>query len=162
EVHLLNPNRSRPMKLLEHVAAACRVRQFAPATVAVYGHWVEDYLRFHFRSAGRWVHPRELREGGVERYLTHLAVDRDLSASWRNQAVGGRRCLSRVVLKAPLGEFAAVRAKRPQRLPPVLSVAEVRRVLDALGRHPTYGLMGQLLYGGGLRVSECCELRVLD
>ncbi|HEY2783746.1 MAG TPA: site-specific integrase [Fimbriiglobus sp.] len=123
------------MKLLEQVAAACRVRHFAPATVDVYGHWVEDYLRFHFRLAGRWVHPRELREGGVERYLTHLAVDRDLSASSQNQAVCALVFLYREVLKEPLGEFAAVRAKRPQRLPTVLSVAEVCRKLAAFGRY---------------------------
>ena len=146
------------MKLLDQVAAACRGRYLAPATRAVYGFWVEDYLRFHRREAGRWVHPRELREAGVERYLTHLAVDRDLSASSQNQAVCALVFLYRDVLKEPLGEFSAVRAKRPQRLPTVLSVDEVRRVLTALGRHPTFGLMGQLLYGGGLRVSECCEL----
>jgi integrase len=103
-----------------------------------------------------------LREAGVERYLTHLAVDRDLSASSQNQAVCALVFLYRDVLKEPLGEFSAVRAKRPQRLPTVLSVDEVRRVLTALGRHPTFGLMGQLLYGGGLRVGECCELRVMD
>lgn len=66
------------------------------------------------------------------------------------------------MLKHPLERIEAFRGKRPERVPTVLSPDEVRRVLDALGEHPTLGLIGQLLYGGGLRVSEGCELRVMD
>lgn len=70
--------------------------------------------------------------------------------------------LYREVLGEPLGRLAAVRAKRPERLPMVLSVDEVKRVLAVLDRHPSHGLLVRLLYGAGLRVGEGCSLRVTD
>lgn len=150
------------MKLLDQLAAACRTMNFARATEACYLAWVEDYLRYHRRVAGQWVHPQHLREAAVEAYLTHLAVDRQLSASSQSQAMCALVFLYRAVLRAPLGRIAAFRAKRPERLPTVLAPDEVRRVLDVLGRHPVNGLLARLLYGCGLRVMEGCTLRVGD
>ena len=75
------------MKLLEQVAAACRTMNSAPTTEECYTAWVVDYLQFHHRRAGKWVHPDHLREAEAEDFLTHLAVDRRLAASSHSQAL---------------------------------------------------------------------------
>ena len=114
------------MKLLDQLDAACRTMNFAQATRVCYRHWVVDYMQFHRRRAGAWVHPRELREEAVEAYLSFLAVRRELSASSQSQALCALVFLYKAVLQAPLGRIAAFRARRPERLPTVLSVMEVR------------------------------------
>jgi integron integrase len=149
------------MKLLEQLDAAFHTMNFAADTRECYRRWVLDFLNYHRKLRGDWVHPRELREAGVQLFLTDLAVKRRLSASSQSQALCALVFLFKV-LKEPLGEIAAVRAKRPERVPTVLSVDEVRRVLVELDRQPVIGLICQLLYGAGLRVSEGCELRVMD
>ena len=73
------------MKLLEQLAATCRTMNFAKSTKECYSAWVEDYLRFHRKRAGEWVHPDRLREEAVEAFLTHLAVERNLAASSQSQ-----------------------------------------------------------------------------
>lgn len=150
------------MKLLEQLAAKCRTMNFARSTEECYTAWVEDYLRFHRDRAGKWIHPNHLREPAVEAFLTHLAVKRRLAASSQSQAMCALVFFYKAVLQYPLGRITAFRAKRPERLPTVLSAEEVRRVLDALDRHPVHGLLARLLYGGGLRVGEGCTLRVQD
>lgn len=150
------------MKLLEQFAAACRTMNYAKATEECYTAWVVDYLNFHRRRAGRWVHPDHLREPEAEAFLSHLATDRRLAASSQSQALCALVFLYREVLGQPLERLHAVRAKRPERLPTVLSRDEVRRVLAVLDRHPTHGLLVRLLYGAGLRVGEGCTLRVAD
>jgi integron integrase len=161
-MEILNRRRGCVMKLLEQLDAACSTMNFAVATRECYHHWVVDYLQFHRQRAGRWIHPTELRESAVEAYLTGLAVQRQLSASSQSQALCALVFLYRSVLKSPLGELSAVRAKRPERLPTVLSVAEVRRLLDRLSARPVLQVLCGLLYGGGLRVSEGCGLRDMD
>jgi integrase len=108
------------------------------------------------------VHQQFLREPDVEAFLTHLAVDRRLGASSQRQALCALAFLYRAVLRNPLGRLEAVRAERPDRVPTVLSVDEVKRVLAVLDRHPTHGLIGRLPYGAGLRVGEGCTLRLMD
>ena len=98
----------------------------------------------------------------VESFLTHLAVSRRVSASTQNQALNALVFLFRDVVKKEIGEFNAVRAKRPIRLPTVLSQDEVRRVLAAMEPGSMHGLMAYLLYGSGLRLMECCTLHVMD
>ena len=150
------------MKLLDQLVIACRTMNFAMATETCYLRWVEDYLRYHRDLAGIWIHPKNLREQAVQLYLSHLAVNRRLSASSQSQAMCALVFFYQQVLGDGLGEITAVRAKRPERLPTVLSMDEVRRVLSELDRSPVMGLLCPLLYGGGLRVSEGCELRVMD
>lgn len=150
------------MKILDQLVMACRTMNYAPATEQCYRDWIEDYLRFHKELAGQWVHPTLLRELAVQDYLNELAVRRELSASSQSQAMCAIVFFYKAVLEQPLERIEAFRAKRLERVPTVLSTGEVRRVLDELGRHPSLGLLGQLLYGGGLRVSEGCELRVMD
>ena len=87
---------------------------------------------------------------------------RKLAASSHSQALCALVFFYREVLGVPLGRLSAIRAKRPERLPTILSADEVRRILAILDRHPTHGLLAGLLYGCGLRVSEGCTLRVMD
>jgi integron integrase len=102
-----------------------------------------------------------MAEPEVDAFLTHLAVDRNVSASTQNQALAALLFLYEHVLKQPLDRVeGVVRANRPKRLPVVLTRGEVRRVLDQLDG--TYRLMGELMYGAGLRLLECLRLRVKD
>ncbi|MEM6554186.1 MAG: integron integrase, partial [Planctomycetota bacterium] len=109
---------------------------------------------------GRWRPPEELGAKDVEWYLTGLATRRRVSASSQNQALNALVFLYRDVMGQDLGRFDAVRAKRGRRLPSVLSSAEVIAVLEAMDG--PYRLLAEVMYGGGLRVSEACGLRVKD
>jgi integron integrase len=102
-----------------------------------------------------------MREAEVNAFLTHLAVDRNVSASTQNQALAALLFLYEHVLDRPLDRVeGVVRANRPKRLPVVLTREEVKRVIDQLDG--TYRLIGRLLYGSGLRLLECLRLRVKD
>lgn len=148
------------MKLLLRVEEVCRVRRYSPRTAQAYTHWIKRYLKAVRGRDGRWRTPEELGAEDVQWFLTGLATRRKISASSQNQALNALVFLYREVLGVELGRFDAVRAKRPKRLPTVLSVDEVGRVLEALGGADR--LLAELLYGCGLRVSEGCALRVKD
>ena len=114
----------------------------------------------------RWRHPRELGAAQVGAFLTHLAVDRRLSASSQNQATNAIVFLYKQVLADELpadhlGRFVAERSKRPARVPTVLSQNEVVQVIEQMPQGPRR-LMVQTLYGTGLRVMELCTLRLRD
>jgi integrase len=118
------------------------------------------FIHFHQTAEG-FRHPATLGAPEVEQFLTHLAVQRHVSASTQNQALGALLFLYRDVLHLDLGSLDA----RSRRLPVVLSRDEVRPLLAALDALPTsepYGLMARLMYGAGLRPMECCRLRVKD
>ena len=152
------------MKLLEQVRQALRVKHYSYRTERCYLRWIEQYVRFHKTEQG-FQHPALLGAAEVEGFLTHLAVGRHVSASTQNQALAALLFLYRDVLHLQLTELDAVRARRSRRLPVVLSREEVALVLDAIDRLPTeepYGLMARLMYGAGLRLMECCRLRVKD
>ena len=153
------------MKLLEWVEAVGKRRRLARSTIACYQSWIRDFLRF-CKDGERWQRPEELAEREVEAYLTHLARNRKLSASSQNQATNAlvflyKQALAGRVEEGHLGRFEAERARRRGRVPTVLSESEVKRVIGAIA-HATYSLMAELLYGTGMRVSECCQLRVRD
>jgi integron integrase len=147
--------------LLESVRLALAVRHYSERTVEAYVGWVRRFVVFHGRQ-----HPRLLGAREVERFLGHLAVDESVSSSTQNQALAALVFLYKVFLYKevlqkelePLGELA--RAKRPVRMPVVMTREEVRLVLS----HMTgvWSLMGSLMYGSGLRLSECISLRVRD
>jgi integron integrase len=145
----------KPPKLLDRVREACRVRHYSIRTEEAYHDWAERFIRFHGIR-----HPDAMAEPEVNAFLTHLAVDRHVAASTQNQALCALLFLYGVVLGRPLNELRVVRASRPKRLPVVLTREEVRRVLANLGG--PYRLMGQLMYGSGLRLLECLRLRVKD
>jgi len=147
------------VKLLDELRQAIRVRHYSRTTEQTYVGWIKRYLRFH-AADGRWRHPREMGAPEVEAFLTHLAVARRVAASTQNQALNAIIFLYRRVLDIELGDISAVRARRPRRLPVVLSRDEVTTLLDGLCG--TRRLMAQLMYGSGLRVSEVCGLRVKD
>lgn len=152
------------MKLLDQLRAALRTRHYSYRTEECYVRWAEQFIRFHKGPDG-FRHPATMAGPEVERFLSHLAVDRHVSASTQNQALGALLFLYREVLGMDLGSLDAVRARRSRRLPVVLSRDEARLVLDAIDRLPTdepYGLMARLMYGAGLRLMECCRLRVKD
>ena len=110
---------------------------------------------------GRWRHPREMGDGEVHQFLTHLATVKDVAVATQNQALNALVFLYGQVLHRPLGELGEYeRPTRPARLPVVLTRAEVQRLLAAVPER--YALLARLLYGTGLRVMEGLRLRVKD
>ncbi|MFZ1398548.1 MAG: integron integrase, partial [Candidatus Promineifilaceae bacterium] len=120
-----------------------------------YVDWIKRFILFHQKR-----HPSEMGKDEVEAFLTHLAVDRDVAASTQNQALSALLFLYRDVLNQPLDWVNVLWAKKPSRLPVVLTRQEVHAVLNQLTGLPH--LVVQLLYGAGLRVNECLRLRVKD
>jgi integron integrase len=146
----------QPPKLLDQVRSAIRVLHYSIRTETSYVMWIRRFIVFH-----NMRHPREMGEAEVGRFLSHLAIEGDVAASTRNQALSALLFLYKVVLDRPLNErIDAMRAKRPARLPVVLSRDEVRALLAQLDG-PKW-LMASLLYGSGLRLLECLRLRVKD
>jgi integron integrase len=146
----------QPPKLLDRLRAACRVRHLSPRTEDAYHHWARRFILYHGKR-----HPDTMAEPEVNAFLTHLAVDCRVSASIQNQALSALLFLYARVLGRPLDRLhGVVRAKRPMRLPVVLAPDEVRQVLGQLDG--TYRLIGEVLYGGGLRLLEGLRLRVKD
>ena len=131
-------------------------RHYARRTIATYERWLRRYLRFH-----QLRHPREMRGPEINAFLTHLAVVEQVSASTQNQALAALLFLYKRVLNVDPGDLeGVVRARRPKLLPVVLSVVEVRAVLQQLEGPPA--LVSGLLYGSGLRLMEALRLRVQD
>jgi len=145
-----------PPKLLDQVRDKIRVKHYSIRTETQYVQWIKRFIFFHGKR-----HPRDLGAAEVEAFLTHLATDGNVSASTQNQALSALLFLYREVLGIALPWLDnVVRAKKPQRLPVVLNRAEVALVLERMDG--LYGLMGRLLYGTGMRLMECCRLRVKD
>lgn len=145
-----------PPRLIDVLRDRLRMRHYSPRTIEAYAKWVSRYVRFHGRR-----HPRDMDVGELRDFLTHLARDLRVSASTQNQALAAIRFLYEEVLDRPLASPTDhLVAKRPARLPTVLSVADVARVIDGIEGTPK--LMARLLYGSGLRLMECCQLRVKD
>jgi integron integrase len=133
-----------------------RWTSFAYRTEQAYLYWIRRYVNFHGRR-----HPRDMGSSDVEAFLTHLAVDGHVSASTQNQALQALLFLYRQVLEIDLPWLVNVtRARRPKRLPVVLTIAEVRSVLAQLDG--AAWLFANLLYGSGLRLMEALRLRVKD
>jgi integron integrase len=144
------------MRLLEAVRARMRTRHLSAATEEAYIGWIRRFVAFHHRR-----HPRELTERDVGAFLTHLAVEGRVAASTQNQALAALQFLYNEVLSLPLDIGGdVVRAKRPHRVPEVLSRAEVAAVIGAMDGVPR--LIASLLYGSGLRINECLSLRIKD
>ena len=142
-------------RLLDRVREKCRLLHYAKQTEEAYVGWIRKFTLFHGKR-----HPETMGAPEVEQFLTHLAVVQHVAASTQNQALCAILFLYKV-LEQPLPLLDAVRAKRPDRLPTVLSVDEVRRLFEQLPQNMT-GLMAELLYGTGMRLLECCRLRVKD
>jgi site-specific recombinase XerD len=123
------------MELLEHVVAVARRMRLADRTVEAYTYWIRRYLAYSAARFGRWKRPEELFTDDLNHFLNHLVLEKRLSASSQNQALNAlvflyRRVLEDDISPAHLGKFAIVRSKRPKRVPTVLSVDEVRRLIE--------------------------------
>lgn len=141
---------------LEEVRRAIRVRHYSIRTEKAYLHWIKRYILFHGKR-----HPREMREPEVARFLSDPALIRRVSASTQNQALNALVFLYKAVLDHPLESIDGIlRAKRSRRLPVVLTTDEVRRVLSHMDGTPW--LAACVMYGSGLRLTECLRLRVKD
>jgi integron integrase len=151
----LAPDPGKP-RLLDQVRQACRLRHYSIRTEQAYVDWIRRFILFHAKR-----HPLEMGAAQINQFLTHLAVEGHVSASTQNQAFSALLFLYQKVLETDPGRIEGViRARRPRRLPVVLTRPEVRLVLDQLSG--TYRLIAQLLYGSGLRLLECLRLRVKD
>ena len=143
-------------RLLDRVREAIRARHYSRRTEKAYVDWIRRYIFFHHKR-----HPMEMGADEVTAFLTSLAVQGKVAASTQNQALSALLFLYREVLGIQLPWLdGLVRAKSPQRLPVVLTREEVRTVLGQLDGVPR--LMAVLLYGAGLRLLECCRLRIQD
>ena len=152
----IQPSVQQKPKLLDRVRAAIRSRHYSVRTEEAYVAWIKRYIFFHGKR-----HPSDMGAEEVTRFLSSLALDGHVAASTQNQALSALLFLYKEVLEQDLPWLdGIVRAKRPMRLPVVLTREEVHAILSHLRGTPR--LMATLLYGAGLRLLECAELRVKD
>lgn len=149
------PSQSKPKKLLEQVSDAIKVKHYSHRTEETYVYWIRQYILFHNKR-----HPKDMGVPEVQAFLTHLAVERKFSSSTQTQVLSAILFLYRHVLNIKLDEVQILRAKRTGRVPVVMSRAETQKVLSEMSG--VHKLMAQILYGGGLRLMECVQLRVKD
>lgn len=149
------PRQDQP-KLLDQLREALRSRHYSRRTEQTYCHWVKRYVHFH-----NVRHPAEMAEPEINAFLTHLAVKGKVAASTQNQALSALLFLYRHVLGREVGDLGEViRARKPKRLPVVMTREEVKAVLANLSGDKW--LMASVMYGAGLRLMECLRLRVQD
>lgn len=147
---------NRPPKLLDMVRERMRFMHYSLHTERSYCEWIRQYIFFHNKQ-----HPKDLSEADVVRFLNYLANSRNVAASTQNQALSALVFLYKHVLDKSLGDLGSFSyAKKPKRLPTVLSQGETKAILDWL--EAPYRTVVGLLYGSGLRLNECLSLRVLD
>lgn len=145
------------LKLMDQVRETLHYYQYALKTEKAYTGWILEFIYFYNKKK----HPRDLGERDVERFLSHLAVKRNVSPSTQRQALNALVFLYRDVLDRPLEDkIAPIRSKKHKRPPTVLTQEEVMNVLGNLGG--THALMAKLIYGSGLRLMECVRLRIQD
>ncbi len=143
-------------KLVDAISDVCRTEHYAYRTEETYLKWIKRFIAFHGNK-----HPREMGADEVQDFLTHLAVQRKVSASSQNQALSAILFLYKKVLDIELPWMVdIVRAKRSRRVPVVLTRAEVQKVLACMSGNAW--LMASLCYGSGLRLVECLRLRIKD
>ena len=143
-------------RLLDQVRYCIRRMHYSIRTEESYIGWIRRYIYFHDKR-----HPNDLNENHITEFLNYLAVQRKVASSTQNQALCALVFLYRHVLKKELSQFEnLVHAKKPSKLPVVFTREEVRNILLQLDG--VRWIMGQLLYGAGLRVMECVRLRIKD
>ena len=151
--------RTNRLAALEQLRVRLRTRHYSYRTECTYVDWARRFM--DYGAAQQGIPDPRVTSEAVRDYLAHLAVHQHVSASTQNQALCAILFLCREVLGVDVESLSpGVRAKRGERLPVVLSIPETIALLDAMSGTPR--LMAALIYGGGLRVSECCELRIKD
>lgn len=152
----VSPASPRKPKLLDQVRQAIRTRHYSPRTEETYIHWIKRFIFFHNKR-----HPAEMAEAEIARFLSNLATESRVSGSTQNQALNALLFLYHQVLGKEIGYVnGVVRAKKAPRLPVVLTRGEIQALLGFL--NGSEKIMATLLYGAGLRLMECCRLRVKD
>ena len=150
------PSAAPKPRLLDKVRQTIRTRHYSYRTEKAYIHWIKRFIFFHNKH-----HPAEMGEAEIAKFLSSLATDSHVSASTQNQALNALLFLYREVLGKSIDYVdGVVRAKRPPRLPTVLTRDEIKAILNQL--QGVEWLMTAILYGAGLRLMECCRLRVKD
>ena len=150
------PDPTKSLTLMEIVRRVSRERRYSARTEEAYVHWIRRFVLFHGRR-----HPKDLGPEHVRDFLSALAVESGVSASTQNQALAAIVFLYDGVLRQALPRIEGIApAKRPRRVPVVLSQNEVRAILRRL--EAPLSLCAQLMYGGGLRLAECVSLRIKD
>lgn len=145
-----------PPKLLQSVRNAIRTRGYSRSTERAYVKWIRSYILFHKKN-----HPANLTENHIQEYLSYLVNKKHVSPSTQNQALCALVFLYKQVLKIQLENFDNIQwSKKPKRIPVVLSTEEVKQLMEVVDRK-VY-LPVALLYGAGLRLSECITLRIQD
>ena len=146
----------QPPKLLDQIRAAVRTRHYSIRTERTYVDWAYRYIVYHGKR-----HPSELSAPAINEFLSYLATELNVAASTQNQALNAILFMYRNVLGVEIGDIGeVVHAKKPARLPVVLSAEETADLLAQLDG--TRKLMGELLYGTGMRIIELVRLRVKD
>jgi integron integrase len=130
--------------------------RYSPRTESAYKHWIKRFILFHNKT-----HPLELSETHISSFLSYLAINERVAASTQNVALNAIVFLYKKVLGVELGDFSTMnRAKEKERLPVVFSRNEIERLFSHLSG--TAWIMASIMYGSGLRILECCNLRVKD
>lgn len=146
----------QPLRLLERVRNRIRLKHYSIRTEQAYVSWIKRYIYFHNKK-----HPKDMGKHEIEEFLTDLAVKGNVSASTQNQAFNALLFLYEQVLNMKVSDnINALRAKKPQRLPTVLTSDETLAIIEAMTG--IFQLMVKLIYGCGLRCIECVRLRVKD
>jgi integron integrase len=146
----------RPYRLMSLVRRRLRELRYSRRTEQTYVHWIIRYIRFHDRR-----HPKDMGADEVRHFLSTLATDERVAASTQNLALSSLKFLYERILFIPLSPVDGITpAKRPRRLPVVLTPIEIRAILDRLAQPAN--LCVRLMYGGGLRIHKCMTLRVKD
>ncbi len=160
ETDTLNPMTEKAAgakpKLMDLVVAAMRSRHYSRRTEQAYRNWMKHYIYFHHVR-----HPAEMGEPEINAFLSHLALEEKVSSSTQNQALAALLFLYRHVINRDVGDLGnVVRARKPKCLPVVMTRDEIKSVLTYLSGDKW--LMASIMYGGGLRLMECLQLRVQD
>ena len=146
----------KPGKLMDQVRETLRFYHYAYSTEKSYVQWILRYIRFNDRR-----HPNQMGKTEIERFLSHLAINRNVSAATQNQALSAILFLYKEILKSPIdADIRAHRANKAKRMPTVLSRQEINSICKHLSGKAL--LMVQLMYAAGLRVTELHRLRVQD
>lgn len=142
--------------VMDQVKQKLRYKHYSPNTERAYSQWIKQYIEFYTPQ-----HPKDLTTKEIDHFLHHLATERGVSKSTQNQALSALVFLYKDVINQPFTELDQFHySKKPKRLPTVLTKREMRGVLEYLPE-PYRTIIG-LLYGAGLRLSECLSLRVSD
>lgn len=142
--------------LMSQYRKALRGRHYSKRTEKTYSRWIVRFIQFHHMR-----HPREMAEREINAFLSDLAVTGKVSASTQNQALAAILFLYRNIIGRDVGDLGdLIRARRPERIPVVMTKAEVKLILMQMDGRDR--LMAELIYGCGLRLNECLELRICD